>query len=254
VNRPRQALESEPLSDRRLPGADLRALLRPSIPTETSPQILADSLVGGLVDRAGRGAVVIDLGCGRGDSVQSFRAADPTVRWFGLDLEGSTEFAERTASDAEFITFDGVSLPFDDASVDVVFCKQVLEHVERPRELTADVARVLRPGGRFAGSTSHLEPFHSRSTGNWTPYGLKRLLEDTGFEVEFVLPGIDGPTLIARSLTRAHCFNGWWSRRSPLNALVDGAGRILRWDAEDRNTVKLQFSGHFAFVARRRAE
>ena len=29
-------------------------------------------------------------------------------------------------------------------------------------------------------------------------------------------------------------------------------GYLLRWDAEDRNTVKLQFGGQFAFVARRR--
>jgi SAM-dependent methyltransferase len=239
------------LSQRRLPGADLRALLRPAIPTDRSPQVLADDLVPGLLARAGRGAVVIDLGCGRGNSVHVFRAVDPSVRWFGLDLEGSPDFAQRSA-DAEFLTFDGVALPFGDSSVDVVFCKQVLEHVERPHELVADVARVLRPGSSFAGTTSHLEPYHGRSTLNWTPYGLKRLLEGAGFDVELLLPGIDAPTLIARSLTRARWFNGWWGRRSPFNALVDGAGRLLGWDAEDRNTVKLQFSGQFAFVARRR--
>jgi len=240
------------LSDRRLPGADLRALLRPAIPADVSPQVLADALVPGLLARAPRGALVIDLGCGRGDSVDLFRAVDPSVRWLGLDLAGSTEFAERSRTDADFLTFDGLVLPFGNASVDVVFCKQVLEHVERPHELVGDVARVLRPGGRFAGSTSHLEPFHSRSVGNWTPYGVKRLLESAGLEVELLVPGIDALTLIARSLTRGRCFNAWWSRRSPFNAVVDGMGRILRWDAEDRNTVKLQFSGQFAFVARRR--
>jgi SAM-dependent methyltransferase len=197
--------------------------------------------------------LVIDLGCGRGDSIDLFRAVDPSVRWVGLDLAGSHEFAQRSRADAEFQIFDGVVLPFRDSSVDVVFCKQVLEHVERPYELLADVARVLRAGGHFAGSTSHLEPYHSRSIGNWTPYGLKRLVESTGFELELVLPGIDALTLMARSLTRNRCFNRWWARRSPFNALVDGVGRILRWDAEDRTTVKLQFSGQFAFVARRRS-
>ena len=238
------------MSERRLPGSDLRALLRPAIPTGGSPQVLAEDLVPWLLSDPGPGAQVVDLGCGRGDSVDVFRAADPAVRWVGVDLPESAEVSERTRDDAEFLTFDGVHLPFGDASVDLVFCKQVLEHVERPHELVADVARVLRPGGRFAGSTSHLEPYHSRSTGNWTPYGLQRLFMKAGLEAELFVPGIDALTLMARALTRRR-LDRWWSRRSPFNALVDGAGRLLGWDAEDRNTVKLQFCGQFAFVARR---
>ena len=73
-----------------------------------------------------------------------------------------------------------------------MFCKQVLEHVERPHELVADVARVLRPGGAFAGSTSQLEPYHSRSTGNYTPYGLQRLLTHAGLEPELSCPASTG--------------------------------------------------------------
>jgi SAM-dependent methyltransferase len=241
------------MSDRRLPGADLRALLRPAIPTGSSAQVLADQLIAGLLGATRPGARVMDLGCGRGDSVDAFRRVDPAVRWVGVDLEDSPEVRERTRSDADFVAFDGVHLPFPDASCDVVFCKQVLEHVERPHELVREVARVLAPGGAFAGSTSQLEPYHSRSTANWSPWGLKRLLAGAGLELELVAPGIDGPTLLARGLTRGRCCDGWWARRSPFNALVDGAGRILRWDAEDRNAVKLVFCGQFAFVARRPA-
>jgi ubiquinone/menaquinone biosynthesis C-methylase UbiE len=226
----------------------MRALLRPAILSTSSPQVLAEDLVPALLTP---GALVVDLGCGRGDSVDVFRAVDPEVRWIGVDLPSSAEVAERTRDDAEFRTFDGVHLPFGDAGVDLVFCKQVLEHVERPHELVTDVARVLRPGGCFAGSTSQLEPFHSRSTGNWTPYGLHRLFTHAGLETELFVPGIDALTLLARALTRGRVGNRSWSRRSPFNTLVDGLGRVLGWDAEDRNTVKLQFGGQFAFVARR---
>ena len=114
-----------------------------------------------------------------------------------------------------------------------------------------DVARALRPGGRFAGSTSHLEPYHSRSVGSWTPYGLQRLFVHAGLEPELFVPGIDALTLMAWIAARGRRLNRYWSRRSPLNTLVDGVGRLLDWDAEDRNTVKLQFCGQFAFVARR---
>jgi SAM-dependent methyltransferase len=238
------------MSDRRLPGADLRAVLRPAISTESSAQVQAEQLVPGLLrDRPGK--LVVDLGCGRGDSVENFRQADPSVRWVGVEVEGS-EF--ETRPDVELRLFDGVALPFEDASVDVIFCKQVLEHVERPQELLADVGRVLAPGGFFAGSTSHLEPYHGRSTLNLTPYGLKLLLERSGLELELVMPGIDGPTLIARRLLRApRLFDRFWARRSPLNALVDGAARVFGWDAEDRSAFKLAFSGQYAFVARRAA-
>ena len=198
-----------------------------------------------------RGATVVDLGCGRGDSVEAFRRADPDVRWVGVEV-GDSEY--ETRPDVELRIFDGVSLPFEDASVDVVFSKQVLEHVERPHELVPDVARVLVPGGRFAGSTSHLEPYHGRSTMNLTPYGLKVLLEASGFELEQIAPGIDAPTLFVRRLLRGPAFfDRYWSRRSPFKTLIDGVGRVTGWDAEDRNTIKLLYSGQYGFIARRRA-
>ncbi len=123
---------------------------------------------------------MLDLGCGSGDSVDLFRARDPRVEWVGLDIEGSREVGERTRDDARFETFDGVAIPFDAASFDLVYCKQVLEHVRRPAPLLAEVARVLSPDGLFAGSTSQFEPFHSMSVWNYTPVGFALLLGDAG--------------------------------------------------------------------------
>ncbi len=129
----------------------------------------------------------------------------------------------------------------------------MLEHVERPEPLLADVTRALAPGGVFAGSTSHLEPYHAYSTQNLTPYGLKRLLERSGLELELVLPGIDGAALTARRvLGRARYFDRYFARRSPLNTLIDGAARLTGWDAQDRNALKLLLCGQYAFIARRR--
>ncbi len=70
-----------------------------------------------------------------------------------------------------------------------------------------------KPGGVFAGSTSHLEPYHGRSTMNLTPYGLKLLLERSGFELEMIMPGIDAPTLFVRRLLRGPAFfDRYWAR------------------------------------------
>ena len=195
---------------------------------------------------------VLDLGCGAGDSVEQFRSLNPDVRWLGVDLEESPEVATRTRTDAEFRTFDGRSIPAADASIDVVYCKQVLEHVEERGALIADVARVLRPGGLFLGSTSQLEPYHSLSVGNPTPYGLTRLMTGAGIEPVELRPGIDGLTLtIHRALGMRALTRRYWSRESPLNRAIGLGVRARGLDARRANAIKLLLCGQFAFAGRR---
>jgi arsenite methyltransferase len=145
-------------------GDDLGELLGARIPGDHSRQTIAD-------DYARPAEHVLDLGCGAGDSVDLFRSVDPNVAWVGADIEDSAEVAARTRGDAEFVTFDGRRLPFDDGAFDLVYCKQVLEHVEHPRELVAEAARVLRPGGRLAIadiiSASPLNEATRRNTELW---------------------------------------------------------------------------------------
>lgn len=236
-------------------GDDLIELLGERIPADHDRQTLADDLLVGRyasIARAGEGDRVLDLGCGAGDSVEQFRSLNPNVRWLGVDLERSPEVATRTRTDAEFRTFDGRTIPADDGSIDVVYCKQVLEHVAEPLPLIADVARVLRPGGWFMGSTSQLEPYHSLSVGNITPYGLHRLLEAAGMELTEVRPGLDGLTLVLhRALGMPRITRRYWSRESPPNRVVGLAARAGRIDIRQANAIKLLLCGQFAFVARR---
>jgi SAM-dependent methyltransferase len=228
-------------------GDDLGELLGHRIPTDHSRTVLADHYAARLKARR-----VMDLGCGAGDSVDLFRTVVPDVKWVGVDIEDSPEVAGRTRADAEFVTFDGRSLPLDDAGFELVYCKQVLEHVEHPRELLAEVARVLQPGGHLAGSTSQLEAFHSRSTLNWTPYGFTRLAEEAGLEVVELRPVIDGFTLVAwRALGLPRCFHRWWSRESPPYRVIELTARAARLDIRTRNQIKLVLAGQFAFLARR---
>jgi SAM-dependent methyltransferase len=236
-------------------GDDLGELLGHRIPADHSRQVLADHYAERLLGTRSPGAAsprVMDLGCGAGDSVDLFRSVDPEVSWVGVDIEDSPEVAGRTRKDAEFVSFDGRRLPFEDQSFDLVYCKQVLEHVEHPRELVGEAARVLRPGGHLAGSTSQLEAFHSRSTLNWTPYGFTRIAEDAGLEVVEFRPVIDGFTLVAwRAVGLPSFFHRWWARESPPYRLIELAARAARLDARTRNQIKLVLAGQFAFLARR---
>jgi SAM-dependent methyltransferase len=228
-------------------GDDLLAVLGDAVPRERVSQALADDYIPAIA-----GGSVIDLGCGAGDSVVQFRDVNPDVRWVGVDVEASPEVALRRRTDAEFVTFDGVKLPFEDASFDAVYCKQVLEHVREPGPLLAEVARVLRPGGVLAGSTSQLEPFHSYSTWNYTPYGLKLLLEGAGLTLEEVRPGIDSLAVIVnRGLGMRRVTRRWWAVESPLNRIADAFGRARGLEPRQVNAIKLLLCGQFAFMARR---
>jgi SAM-dependent methyltransferase len=228
-------------------GDDLLALLGDVVPAAPARQALADDYIPRL---AALGSV-LDLGCGTGDSVEQFRNVNPAVEWTGVDVERSPEVAARRRADAEFVTFDGVHLPFPDGSFDAVYCKQVLEHVRAPAALLAEVARVLRPGGLFAGSTSQLEPFHSYSTWNYTPYGLSLLLRDAGLPVVEMRAGIDSLALIVnRGLGMRAWTRRWWSVESPLNRVASAYGRARRLSPQQVNAIKLLLCGQFTFLAR----
>jgi SAM-dependent methyltransferase len=230
-------------------------LLGPAVPSDHARQVLAEYYIDRQVGRQdGRPWRVLDLGCGPGNSIDYFRARDAEVEWVGLDLPQPYEGPTRT--DARFETFDGRSIPFEPERFDLVYCKQVLEHVRSPTPLLADVRRVLAPGGYFAGSTSQLEPYHGLSLWNYTPLGLKGLLEGAGLDLLEVRPGIDGITLVARRLfPRRDPFDRWWARwwegQSPLNRLTDAYGRLLGYDAKEVNATKLIVCGQFTFLARR---
>jgi SAM-dependent methyltransferase len=50
-------------------------------------------------------------------------------------------------------------LPFADASVDLLHCEHVLEHLADPAALMAEVTRVLKPGGRFVFVTPNARSY-----------------------------------------------------------------------------------------------
>ncbi len=59
------------------------------------------------------------------------------------------EAAGRGADNVTFEVADAEALPFDDGSFDAVTCRIAPHHFPQPERFVAEVARVLRPGGRF---------------------------------------------------------------------------------------------------------
>lgn len=229
-----------------------RDLLGECIPHDHSRQVTSEHYLERLLRQSNQIRRVMDLGCGAGDSVQYFERKDPSIRWVGLDIEESPEVVSRTRTNAEFHTFDGIHIPFDENRFDLIYCHQVPEHVRHPSDLLQDVHRVLKPNGYLAGSTCQLEPCHSFSMWNYTPYGLRLLIEDANLQLVEIRPGIDALTLIARrGLGRPKYFSRWFARESPLNQVITLLGGVMGKPHASINAMKLLYSGAFCFLARR---
>jgi len=220
------------------------------IPNDHCCQMVAtDYIRGELIKKTGA-IKVLDLGCGTGDSFDLFKTYNPGIDWYGLDIENSPEVLSRTRKDANFYKYDGVNIPFDDNKFDMVFSIQVFEHIRYPDQLLPEVARVLKNGGCFVGSLSSLEPYHSYSLFNYTPYGFMKLLQSAGFKVNELRPSIDSFTLIVRRLlNRPNFFNKFWRKESPFNFLLTIIQKLSGRSMRSVNRVKLLFCGQFCFKA-----
>lgn len=101
------------------------------------------------------GEEVISIGCGPGfETADLAEAVGPNGRVYGIDnSEGMLTLAEQQCGDLPFVTHeqgDAADLPVDDESFDVAVCVQVIEYVEEVDAAIAELARVLKPGGRAA--------------------------------------------------------------------------------------------------------
>jgi hypothetical protein len=75
---------------------------------------------------------------------------------------------------------DARSMPFCDASMDVVLITQVLEHVPDPIAVIGEIRRVLKPGGTLLLSVPSIFPQHGSPGDYWRymPQGLEWILRD----------------------------------------------------------------------------
>lgn len=123
------------------------------------------------------GGVALDLGCGQR------RRVEPALRltgfeYVGLDIHGA----------GPQILGEAGALPFLDRSLDFVFGLGVLAHTPMPYVATREIARVLRPGGTFIGTTQFIEPCHMASRHHVTLLGLLDWLDAAELDVQHVEP------------------------------------------------------------------
>jgi 2-polyprenyl-3-methyl-5-hydroxy-6-metoxy-1,4-benzoquinol methylase len=95
------------------------------------------------------GSVLVDLGCGHSGSLLR-TYSDAIARGIGFDVAVGPAPAENIELHSQRVD---APLPVEDASVDVVSCLAVIEHVDRPDVLVAEARRILRQRGVFVVTT-----------------------------------------------------------------------------------------------------
>lgn len=104
---------------------------------------------------------VLDVGTGTGHTAMALSRSARTV--IGADLtermvESSTSLAEeRGLVNVQFVVSDVVRMPFPSAYFDLVTCRLAAHHFADPDGAVAEVARVLKPGGRII-LVDHIAP------------------------------------------------------------------------------------------------
>jgi ubiquinone/menaquinone biosynthesis C-methylase UbiE len=104
---------------------------------------------------------VLDIGCGNAGLWKDLLKSNPTLSSLTLsDIStGMLEKAKETM-DSEAVSykinykeFDAVAIPYPDMTFDVVIANHVLYHVSDVDSAISEIARVLKPSGRFYAST-----------------------------------------------------------------------------------------------------
>ncbi len=99
---------------------------------------------------------LLDVGCGPGTITADLAARLETGTVIGVDLaEEVVELARdqhpvSSGADLSFRTGDVYSLDFADATFDIVYAHQVLQHLGRPIDALYEMRRVLKPDGLVA--------------------------------------------------------------------------------------------------------
>jgi 2-polyprenyl-3-methyl-5-hydroxy-6-metoxy-1,4-benzoquinol methylase len=97
--------------------------------------------------RAAAPRSLLDVGCGEGVLTGRWATRLAPGRVVGVDLADprlASEWSVRRRENLEFRALDGTRLPFAESEFDLVAAIEVLEHLEDPRAMLAEMARVAR--------------------------------------------------------------------------------------------------------------
>ena len=144
--------------------------------------------------------VVLDLGTGSGYLAFAISKENPSNIVIGLDIventlkRNSEKAKQQNLSNLQFVAYDGVKLPFEDESVDVIYSRYALHHFPDIHYAFSELKRVLKPKGRIVLSdptpndndkTGFVDAFMKKKPDGHVKFYTKREFEELANENKF---------------------------------------------------------------------
>ena len=122
---------------------------------------------------------VLDSGCGIMPYKNIILENKEITSYVGLDIETALSYDDVQPD----VLWNGVTMPFENDTFDVVLSTEVLEHILNPDVYLLEVKRVLKPGGIFFFTVPFLMSLHEipHDYYRYTPYALEMIFKRTGF-------------------------------------------------------------------------
>jgi ubiquinone/menaquinone biosynthesis C-methylase UbiE len=180
---------------------------------------------------------ILDIGCGTGamlDELQNFGAV--TGADFSPEaLSFCRKRGERGSSDYRLVRADIRSLPFADASFDIVTAMDIVEHIDRDKDAMSEILRVLKPGGRLLATvpaymelwSEHDDALHHHR--RYTAASFRDLARRAGFAVDklsYTVTALFPLIWLVRTLSRLKRKNGE-SPKADVVPVPDSVNNLL---------------------------
>ncbi|MGD0125663.1 MAG: class I SAM-dependent methyltransferase [Terriglobia bacterium] len=130
---------------------------------------------------------ILDVGCGTGRLLRKAAAHWPAARLIGVDpAQGMVDVAHGLTSAVRFCRALAVSLPLDNASVDLMTNSISIHHWRNASLGALEVARVVRPGGLFCLADISIPWWFSKLVRSKAKSRkeARKLLLGSGFEIQ----------------------------------------------------------------------
>src|SRR5205823_8361113 len=101
-----------------------------------------------------QGARILDVGCGTGEIAGRLARLFPSASYLGIDLEEAhlEKARVKNAQLGDRVRFqhgDAMQIPLADLPFDLAVSRHLLQAIPDARRVLAEMARVLKPGGRL---------------------------------------------------------------------------------------------------------
>ena len=183
-----------------------------------------------------QGSKVLELGSGTGSNLENLREPGLLFSFIGIDInEAEIRFSRERFPEDRFIVGDATNVALPGGKFDVVFCRDLLHHVDVSKQKTVieEMARVAKPGGRVVVIESNGRNFLIKIFGRLVK-SEHHVLQSVPDRIETLIRGVAGldmvdqnpqyaePSNLFRLLLHYHLGLPWLAKSALIRL-------VLRW-------------------------